>query len=182
MPPTPLKNNCCKNSVCGVLLGYGRKPGYCSPECRVTAELVRRGPDECWEWSGPKEKTGYGRFLVSGNKLILAHRASWQAANGRKVPKGLFVLHKCDNPPCCNPSHLFLGTIKDNVHDMHRKGRAQDYTKVPRYCQKLTPANVRRIRRLKYKMTAREIGKQHGVGPSAIHKIWENRSWKHITG
>lgn len=86
-----------------------------------------RTPDECWEWKACRNTHGYGR--VSGKKIggkkhrLGAHRVAWMLANGADSTWGLHVLHKCDNPPCCNPDHLFLGTQADNMADMTAKGR-----------------------------------------------------------
>lgn len=95
--------------------------------------------DSCWEWQGqcdsvrPASTKGmrlrYGRFQIKG-KRFKAHRISWQMHFG-PVPSGLNVLHKCDNPPCINPDHLFLGTTRDNSRDMSAKGRS---TKLPGGC------------------------------------------------
>ncbi len=98
----------------------------------IAARLERHISPEpntgCWLWVGAYHKTGYG--LISSDaderkrrKNILTHRAVWTVVNG-DIPDGLFVLHRCDNPPCVNPSHLFLGTQRDNIADMHAKGRA----------------------------------------------------------
>jgi hypothetical protein len=76
-----------------------------------------RGDDDCWEWKRSRFPDGYGQV-----NHTVAHRIAWEMTNG-PIPEGLWVLHKCDNPPCCNPNHLFLGTVKDNVHDAMRKGR-----------------------------------------------------------
>jgi hypothetical protein len=77
--------------------------------------------DGCWEWTGHTGSKGYGRFRVN-NKFYGAHRFSWMLTNG-EIPKGIFVCHQCDNPSCVRPSHLFLGTPKDNTQDMIRKKR-----------------------------------------------------------
>ena len=77
--------------------------------------------ESCWNWIGNKQKDGYGNIRLN-DKKILSHRASWLIHNG-DIPLEMHVLHKCDNPPCVNPEHLFLGTRKDNMQDMVKKGR-----------------------------------------------------------
>jgi hypothetical protein len=92
-------------------------------ERRLWSKIERRGADECWPWLAKAcADFGYGRLNDGRNCQIMAHQAAWALANG-PIPAGLCVLHNCDNPPCCNPSHLFLGTKADNTHDMMRKGR-----------------------------------------------------------
>lgn len=78
----------------------------------------------CWEWRASRTKWGYGHFYVRGKDLG-AHRASWVIAMGA-IPQGLCICHHCDNPPCVNPAHLFLGTHKTNAEDKYRKGRQGD--------------------------------------------------------
>lgn len=87
------------------------------------------GPEACWPWTGSRTRTGYGKCSVDG-RHVAAHRLAWQLTNG-PIPDGLHVLHRCDNPPCCNPGHLFLGTHTDNVRDMLAKGRGRA-TRAPR--------------------------------------------------
>lgn len=77
----------------------------------------------CIEWQGYRDKDGYGKYRPSGENQQSVHRLAWQARRG-EIPKGMCVLHQCDNPPCLNVQHLFLGTHKDNSQDMSRKGRA----------------------------------------------------------
>lgn len=85
-------------------------------------ESVEKGPgDACWEWTGHANRSGYGRVTRRGRDLF-AHRYSWELANG-PIPDGLIVCHRCDNPPCVRPEHLFLGTHSDNMRDAQRKGR-----------------------------------------------------------
>lgn len=84
------------------------------------------GRTDCWHWCGPTNAFGYGRITYQG-KLSVAHRLSWVAFNG-PIPDGLSVLHRCDNPSCINPEHLFLGTYSDNLRDAWAKGRNKGRT------------------------------------------------------
>lgn len=80
------------------------------------------GINDCWPWKlKPRDPFGYGGFHFN-NRTQLSHRVAWQLANG-EIPIGLCVLHRCDNPPCVNPAHLFLGTKTDNARDRNAKGR-----------------------------------------------------------
>src|SRR5262245_28096091 len=116
------------------------------------ARMVDRsgGPDACWPFTGPRRNPqGYGlldRYERGRAWQVRAHRVAYEAAYGPITPATLSVLHRCDARLCCNPAHLFLGTRADNVADMWRKGRQQDYTRMPKGAQvgtsKLTEAQV----------------------------------------
>jgi len=82
----------------------------------------------CWVWEGAVTKQGYGQLHL-GQKFIYIHRWAFEYFNKVKIPKGLFICHHCDNPPCCNPEHLFLGTPKDNIQDSISKGRFKPWGK-----------------------------------------------------
>jgi hypothetical protein len=84
---------------------------------RFWLKVVKETPTFCWAWSGRKDKAGYG--LISNNR---AHRISYEIHKG-EIPRGMFVCHRCDNPECCNPDHLFLGTAYDNNIDRAMKTR-----------------------------------------------------------
>lgn len=136
--------------------------------------------DRCWEWAGTRlRRGGYGQIGIS-SKVVMAHRVSWAIANGD--PGKLCVLHRCDNPPCVNPAHLFLGTLCDNVRDMDRKGRRR-VSKGERHAQaKLTEQDVREIRRLHGDgdTTIRRLGAQFSVHHSTINNILLGRWWRHV--
>jgi len=152
----------------------------------------------CWHWRGGYFKqTGYGQFAVTANTPEAAHRIAYALWNDI-VPDGFFVCHRCDNRKCVNPAHLFLGTPRDNVHDMFSKGRQQDYSKNRASGSQhglalhpeakpvgeknpqalLTDELVRCIRN--DKRTCTELAKIYGV---SYHTIWNaknRRSWRHV--
>jgi hypothetical protein len=115
-------------SVCGnVLCLNPHHLVQLMPEERFWLYVRKGGTDDCWPWIGPiaKSRRGYGRFKRGGRVVgsEQSHRLAWEFTHGAKPPPDLFVCHRCDNPPCCNPAHLFLGTAKENNHDMWKKGR-----------------------------------------------------------
>jgi len=102
-------------------------PPWPSVAERFTAKSVKM-PNGCIEWTGATNRGangqgGYGKMRV-GSKIVLAHRLAWELSNG-PIPDGLEVCHKCDVRLCCNPEHLFLGTHRENMHDLKAKGRPQ---------------------------------------------------------
>lgn len=133
--------------------------------------------DDCWEWLHGRLPKGYGKIRVNGRDW-LAHRLIWTITRGQ-IPQGMEILHKCDNPSCCNPNHLFLGTQQDNVNDMFAKGRENivrhDDEHNPN-C-KLTNAQIVEIRR-KYRPgkkrgggTPKQLAAEYGVSPQQIRRI-----------
>lgn len=132
------------------------------------------GPDACWPYTGYITPEGYGwayTGLPAGQQQTHgAHRQAWINTHG-PIPKELQVCHHCDNPPCCNPKHLFTGTVNDNMMDKIWKERHR---------RKLTAAQVREIIPLKGKERADDVGPRYGVGGPTISAIWAGRTWRHI--
>lgn len=145
-----------------------------------------RGPLECWPWIAAKDHHGYGRVHFGRrNQYIKAHRASWLIANGALPPKGFGVLHRCDNPGCVNPAHLFLGTHADNMHDMFAKGRRTAKTGTvgeKNFSAKITEKDVLEIRALYAKggITQEALGKKFGLSQYPISRIVRRVGWKHV--
>lgn len=141
--------------------------------------------DTCWIWKGNKFHFGHGQFSIgsrwdNSNKSIPAHRFSWEIHNG-KIPDKFCVLHKCDNPPCVNPDHLFLGTRFDNNKDMVKKGRAFHTNGTINGMHKLSDSNVINIRNLfKNGLNQREISRKFNISYGNVHCIVRRKSWKHI--
>lgn len=158
---------------------------YCSWNCRYgtsedrffnSLEKIENG---CWLWKGAIGKNGYGALNVNG-KVILAHRYSF-ILHHEKIPKGLFVCHKCDIRNCVNPEHLFLGTNHDNVKDMIKKGRKNPVKGSASPSAKLNEEKVKQIKQfLKEGMRSPELAKLFNIGKRQIIYIKNNQSWKHI--
>ena len=140
---------------------------------------------DCWEWSGAKKPKGYGNVRVN-KKYLLAHRVAFELATGIEIPKGLMACHMCDNPSCCNPSHLMLGTLKSNTYDMLIKGR-QGFHKNKAIGErnnqcKLNPEKIIKIRHLHFEegYTLKKISGIFGVSPTSIGAIINNKTWRHV--
>ncbi len=133
-------------------------------------------PEKCWEWKFSLEG-GYGRTSFLGEK-IMAHRLSWEAFKG-EIPNGLFVLHRCDNRKCINPSHLFLGTLAENNLDRDAKGRHKPRYGTDNGLAKLNYEKARKIR-VAYECGAgqRELAEAYGVSQKAIFMVIHNITWK----
>lgn len=136
--------------------------------------------DKCWEWTGDIRENGYGRFWLN-NKSVPAHRYSYELYFG-KVPTDLFVLHRCDNPKCVNPNHLFLGTIKDNIQDMITKGRSPNQKGENNPAAKLTENDVLKIREIYAtgEYLQKEIAKMFNMPLSSINQVIRGKRWKHL--
>ena len=154
---------------------------------KVTPELIDRfnakwKSDEatgCWVWFGATSGKGYGEIKIpKTRRQIPAHRLSYLIHRG-SIPSGKCVLHKCDNPPCCNPEHLFIGTKMDNSIDMAKKMRHVYGERQPNH--KLTDKEVMDIHKLmKLGVKQKEIAALFNVGEMCISRIKRGERWRHI--
>ncbi len=176
---------------------------YCSVRCGNLARarvphftrfwrfVERRGPDECWPWKGAhNNRSGHGQFTWNGlgglgSRLIGAHRAAWMFTHGPIGNRKVHVCHSCDNPPCCNPAHLFLGSQRDNMHDASVKGRVR--IPAPRRGAannkaKLSDGAVREIRR-RYAggETLSSLARWYGMARSSVRRIVRGDGWAHVS-
>ena len=139
-------------------------------------KVNKNGPNGCWVWTAATKQAGYG-MIGFKTKLCLAHRLSWELHNG-PIPNGLCVLHKCDNPPCVNPNHLFLGSRKDNNLDKIKKGRSPNLKGSNSGRAVLIESQILEIRELlKTDLTQQEIGNLYGVSRSTIKEIKCGSNW-----
>jgi len=154
-----------------------RKPPR-PPEQRML-EKARETPDGCWLFTGSRTLDGYGTIgFEKRGQTIRTHRLAWLLWKGL-IPPGQQVLHRCDRPACVNPEHLFLGTQKENVQDMLRKGRAGNTRGERNGRAKLTWRGVEVIRAAPRKHGLHpQLAKRFGVGVSAIMRIRSKDSWR----
>lgn len=185
--------------------GRGR---FCSIACGRAAQpmppladrfwaKVAKG-EGCWEWQGSRGSDGYGRIRIGSRtegRVHRTHRVSWELANG-PIPDGLVICHRCDNPPCVRPDHLFLGTPTDNTADRDRKGRGA-FVRGDQHPQRLHPEKVLRgeqtgraklteaqVREIRIRRAAGErlgtLAVEFDVRSSTISHIATRRIWRHV--
>lgn len=134
--------------------------------------------DGCWEWTGAKDWDGYGRMRIGGRRSARAHRIAWAIAN-RSDPGSLFVCHRCDNPSCVRPGHLYLGTALQNNRDKIERGRT-NWARGSRVgTSKLTDEQVEAVFAL-YKsgnVRQKDIARQFGVSQSAVQLVLSGKNW-----
>lgn len=157
---------------------------------------VARQTNGCWNWTGGTDRKGYGKFSMGNsrnadgtrrNSMVSAHRVAYMLFVG-DIPTGngfhgTCVLHKCDNPACVNPQHLFIGSNAENVHDMDKKGRRVSKTArgEAHPNAKLTAEKVADIKRmLKAGFTRNEAACAIGCGLASVHQIATGRQWAHV--
>lgn len=127
----------------------------------------------CVEWPLSRNHRGYGKKANGRRGWVLAHRWVWEKTFGA-IPDGMYVLHRCDNPPCTNPEHLFLGTHADNMADKRTKGRC---------ASRLTQETATyAMARLLVGESHSSVGKAFGVDRVTICNLWNGRTWRHLFG
>jgi len=133
----------------------------------------------CRVWTRAINYKGYARLASKPHGTVQVTRIIWMEVNNQKIPEGMLVMHTCDNPPCCNPEHLFLGTVKDNAADASIKGINCHGEKHP--LAKLNEQQVRVIWKLKHLVSPYFLATIFGIKVRNIYRIWEGELWKNIT-
>jgi hypothetical protein len=173
------------------------EPRFCNRACSTAWRRVIREEDvarfwsnvdktgTCWVWTGARNvrRMGYGATSLGG-KNTPAHRASWRLTNG-EIPSGMFVCHRCDNPPCVRPDHLFLGTHGENMRDMMSKNRYAKHRDLPRGEAHpgavWTEAMVRAAReRVRAGERHADVAKDMGVSKSVVTAAVARKTWRHV--
>jgi len=144
---------------------------------RLLAKIDLKNSTGCWEWSGARVPQGYGLIKRKDGTQLRAHRVAYELVYGL-IPKGMFVCHRCDNPSCVRPSHLFVGSHDQNMADMVAKGRA---ARMQGHCNgsaKLKAIEVISIRTSVDSYS--RIARQFGVSSSAVGLIKRRERWAHL--
>jgi hypothetical protein len=148
---------------------------------RFWEKIDIKSESECWEWTASLIPGGYGGIGIDG-KTCRAHRVAWELTYGR-IPDGLCVCHHCDNPACCNPKHLFLGTVNDNNQDKEMKGRGRvgSFPGSSNPSAKLDEKQVIEIRDLYLTgMSQVKLSKFYGISQPHISDICSRKKWQHL--
>lgn len=151
---------------------------------RVVGEITESDEDRfwakvnqtrsCWEWTAAKSAFGHGRFRLNGH-LLSPHRIAWVLLCG-KIPPGMLILHKCDNPSCVRPKHLYLGTHSDNLRDALKRGRKANPS-----VKKLTDDQVRHARQeVANGRSHRSVAKSLSVSHSTIDRVINREYYTHV--
>lgn len=140
---------------------------------KMVAKIATAGGDDCWPWLGAKDADGYG-IGWSGSKTVRVHRFVMEQIDG-KIGIGSVVLHKCDNPSCCNPAHLSVGSVQENVADRDTKGRRSPPKGESHKSSKITEKQANEIRASK--LPERELGKIYGISKTQAGDIRRGKYW-----
>lgn len=155
-----------------------------NPVTNFEKHFTKTKTDDCWDWNAYCLPSGYGLFQISNRKGVkhwLAHRFSYTVyVDDTPLSEEDIICHKCDNPSCVNPNHLFKGTTQDNVNDKIDKGRDVRGENV--HCSKLNAQDVIDIRRLVAdgNIKKQDIAKMFNISPSGVTNIYKRKIWKHV--
>ena len=145
------------------------------------------GPDACWPWTGGRTRSDYGCFSRGRRGThVRSHRFALELALGRPIRPGMGSCHTCDNPPCCNPAHLFEGTQRDNLQDASAKGRTAlqrrpELARGERNSQaKLTTERVIDLRAAARHQPMRDVARQFGLSLSQTYRVASGDKWAHV--
>ena len=149
---------------------------------RFWARVIQGDPLECWLWTGAIAGNGYGQFW-NGQRFVGAHRLAFIFASGAELDRQTVVCHKCDNPLCCNPAHLFAGTQADNMADRGRKGRTRvgSLWGAANSQARLTPSEAEQVAALVGAVPTKRLARQFAVSESTILRIGRRQTW-HFRG
>lgn len=189
---------------CGTdFVATGGRQFFCCLECRVRSMIMRRGPDDCWFWSGPKRREGHATIGIWDGCSVKhegVSRLLWKWEHGDIAP-GLCVCHRCDNPPCCNLAHFFLGTRAENIADMVAKARHSRGAERSAFIRRMNDAGLvahaRGARCSHKKLTEDDVrairssyaaggvshaalAKEFGVHRSVIGNVVRLATWAHV--
>lgn len=149
-------------------------------EARFLKRVIVGKPTECWTWTGSVMKVGWhGQWRNAAGEIEPTHRAAWRLFKS-PIPEGVHILHRCDNPICVNPGHLFMGTQSTNMLDMWAKGRARPKTHLGEKhgMSKVTAEIVKEIRASEESGTV--LAAKFGIKPTTVCDIRKRRTWKHL--
>jgi hypothetical protein len=178
-------NGKCCSFICGKR--YTSDQTKRNPEERFWEKVKKGEPNECWEFQGAKNPDGYGIFYIDKQHIRSggAHRAAWIFSNKTEIPQGLKVLHSCDNPPCCNPAHLSIGTQAENVYDMVAKKRHRCPEGVDHAHAKVNEEIVLILRK-EYNGKRGNVGnmsslaRRFNITVQNVAAIVKRETWKHV--
>lgn len=153
-----------------------------SCKARFWAKVEIKGPDDCWPWMGYRDAKGYGSFQLGSPGSRPAHRVAYVLTNGEPPAEKPQVCHHCDNPPCCNPRHLFPGDNADNMLDKEKKGRGNHARGEANKQSSLTIADVIEIRRLRFveNKPYTEIAPIFGITDMSAGDVCRGKTWGHV--
>ena len=155
---------------------------YVDRELSFWSKVDKKGSDECWNWNASTNR-GYGQFWI-GHTFVGAHRYAYESATNTKIPLGMSVLHHCDNPLCCNPSHLYVGDNSDNMRDKSIRNRVATTLCAHPAFHESEILSIRKLKILKsegkhvrYKFPENLVAKMFDVNQSVIHRIWNSNKY-----